>query len=379
VQTEHCGAATEPQVGDYHVPIWKIGQTGPERVSETRLSTEKRLESDLEDWILGDPSILGESLLVIGRQVKIPDTGDRIDILAIDLKGNAVVVELKRGKLKDPVDMQALRYASYVSKWQYDDFENHARNHLGKQGDAEFSLNGLLDAFFQGANVEEVPDLNADQRVIVVGAEVRDKLGSVALWLSRHNVDIKIVEVELYKDGKDLFLQPQVIVPQPVGRFSSTGRPARDEGAQPWVAQGMNWHLDKQCSARTKEMLLSLNQIVEENFEVDGPRWDQKFYVAYWVANKVWLAVHTHKNMLLMDLYVKAGTFKEEEFAGAIGVSVYDTSEPMSEKLGLPSSVRIRNRGDSTDQIVLRMKEDFDVGSGSFLGVLRTAYASFSK
>ena len=362
------------------MPFWKIGQTGPERVSETRLSTEKRLESDLEDWILRDPSILGESLLVIGRQVKIPDTGDRIDILAFDLKGNAVVVELKRGKLKDPVDMQALRYASYVSKWQYADFEDHARNYQGKQGDPDFSLNDMLDPFFLGANIDPAPDLNLDQRVIVVGAEVKEKLGSVALWLSRHSVDITVIEVELYRDGKTIFLQPQVIVPQPVGRFSSTGRPTRDGAARPWVAQGMNWHLEQMCSHKTKDMLLALNQIVGENFvEVDGPRWEQKLYVAYWVANKVWLAVHTHKNMLRLDLYVKSGTFTEEEVASALHVSVYDTAESMSEKLGKPSSVSIRNRGDSTDQIVLRMKDDFEVGSESFLDVLRTAYASFSK
>jgi hypothetical protein len=46
------------------------------------MSKEKLLEENLEDWVISDPSILGEPLLIIGRQVLIPDIKDRLDILA---------------------------------------------------------------------------------------------------------------------------------------------------------------------------------------------------------------------------------------------------------------------------------------------------------
>jgi len=39
--------------------------------------------------------------------------------------------------------MQALRYASYISKWRFEDFESLARNFMGKIGDPEFNFNGL--------------------------------------------------------------------------------------------------------------------------------------------------------------------------------------------------------------------------------------------
>src|SRR5690242_20147115 len=98
------------------MPIWRVSSDGPTKLPETKLKEEKLLEEHLEDWIIADPAILGESLLVIGRQVLIPDTKDRLDVLAVDPQGNSVVIELKRGKLRDPVDIQALRYASYMSK-----------------------------------------------------------------------------------------------------------------------------------------------------------------------------------------------------------------------------------------------------------------------
>lgn len=43
------------------------------------------------------PSLLGERLLVIGRQVKTPH-GKLIDLLAMDGEGNLHVLELKRDK-----------------------------------------------------------------------------------------------------------------------------------------------------------------------------------------------------------------------------------------------------------------------------------------
>src|SRR5215218_8308878 len=127
--------------------LWKIKHNKPQKINETNLLREKLLEENLENWIALDPSLLGEPLLVIGRQVLISDTKDRLDLLALDPQGASVIIELKRGHLKDPVDVQALRYASYISKWRFEDFENTARNHLGKVGDSEFNFNALFESF----------------------------------------------------------------------------------------------------------------------------------------------------------------------------------------------------------------------------------------
>jgi hypothetical protein len=263
------------------MPIWKITDKGPVKVSETKLKTVKILEEQLEDWIVRDPSLLGEPLLVVGRQVMIPDVRDRLDVLALDPQGNAVVIELKRGRLRDPVDMQALRYATYISKWGFEDFERTARAHLGKVGDEDFNFNETYEEFCAGQGVDEVPDINSDQRVVIVGSEVKEKLGSVALWLRDHSIDIEVIEVEAYQEGESLLLQPHVIIPLPVSRFAETSRVPRGQGAQPWKTEGREWHLEKRCSPATKAMLLKLDELVGESLDVDGPRWNQKHYVAY--------------------------------------------------------------------------------------------------
>ncbi len=244
------------------MPMWKITPKGPIKVAETKLREEKLLEKELEEWLTSDPSILGEPLLIIGRQVTIPDVKDTLDVLALDPQGHAVIIELKRGKLKDPVDMQALRYASYIAKWRFEDFENQARSYMGKAGDPSFNFNEVYEQFCSQSGIDEVPDMNSDQRMIILGAEVKEKLGSVALWLRDHKIDIKVVEVALYRDGDCYFLQPHVIVPVPVSRFADTGRFPDGDLSRPWIADGRIWHLEKRCGPKTKEMLLRLDNLL---------------------------------------------------------------------------------------------------------------------
>jgi hypothetical protein len=358
--------------------IWKITPEGPVKVPETIMKEEQLLEEHLENWVITDSSLLGEPLLVIGRQVVIPEIKDRLDVLALDPQGNAVVVELKRGKLKDPVDMQALRYASYISKWRFEDFENQARAYLNTADDPDFNFNELYEQFCTDAGIDEIPDLNSDQRVIIVGSEVKDKLGSVALWLHDHNIDIKVIEVEVYREGENILIRPNIIIPLPVSRFEETGRvpPGKRD---PWISEGKTWHLDKRCSPKTKEMLINLDELIRDHFEVEGPRWNQKLYVAYRVGAYNWLYINTHSSTLKMNFLVKAGVFDQSKIAESLNVKGFDKDDSLSEKLGLPSSVLVQNRNEATDRITLRVKEDFNLEEEAFLVFLKEAYEAFPK
>lgn len=357
--------------------LWTITSDGPKPVATTQLKEEHLLEEHLEDWIATDPNILGEPLLVIGRQVLIPDTKDRLDLLAVDPQGYAVIIELKRGKLRDPVDIQALRYASYIAKWQFDDFENLAKNYIGEKPGTDFNFNERFESFCEESGAEEVPDLNGDQRIIIAGSSVRDKLGSVALWLRAHSVEIKLIEIHAYKESDRILIEPTVVVPVGVSKFHEVGK-IRSEGS-PWITDGRKWHLDKRCSTETREVFLLLDKLLQELLELDGPKWNQKHYVAYRLNNYNWLSVQTHPQALWLDVSVKAGTFNLDTLAKQLGVTKFEKDESLSEKLALPSSVTIRNRNETTDRVRIRAKADFDLKGAGFKKFLKEAYAQYAK
>ena len=129
------------------MPLWKTTEDGLQQILDTTLTQQQFLEEHLEDWIVANPDFLDEPLLIIGRQVLIPGVNDRIDILALDLEGNAVIIELKRGQLTVPVDMQALRYASYISRWSTSEFERQAQNYFSEGDDSDVELNEVFEQF----------------------------------------------------------------------------------------------------------------------------------------------------------------------------------------------------------------------------------------
>jgi hypothetical protein len=94
-------------------------------------------------------------------------------------------------------------------------------------------------------------------------------------------------------------------------------------------------------------MLMRLDDVIRDNLDVDGPRWNQKFYVAYRVGNYIWLAVETHSMTLILDFLVKAGAFNQSDVAKGLGVEEFDRGDSFAERLGLPSSVFVESRNES--------------------------------
>lgn len=253
-----------------------------------------------------------------------------------------------------------------------------ARNFFGKVGDPKFNFNDAFESFCAESGVDEIPDLNQDQRIIIVGSAVREKLGSVALWLREHNVDIKLIEVAAYKEGDTVLIEPSTIIPMPVSRFVAVGKPGT-EGQQPWGSDGRTWHLERRCSPKTKEIMLALDQLLQDEFEIEGPRWNQKHYVAYPVNGYNWLCINTKPRFLLLDFIVKAGVFKTAALAKRLGVEAFDMDNSLGEKLGMPSSVFVKNRNPSSDRVRFRMKEDFDLQGTAFREFLEEAFNAFTK
>lgn len=176
------------------IQSWQV-QDGKLRSIRTSMAEAGRMEaSDLEAWIVSDPSVVGPDLVLIGRQT-MTKTGP-LDLLAVDSQGNVVIVELKRKALPRDALAQALDYASDVSSWTLEKIGHICLQFTGKR------LQEVLTAAFPGIDLEAVV-INSEQRVILVGFGIDDSLERMVNWLSsKYGVRVNAVLLQYVKTSR---------------------------------------------------------------------------------------------------------------------------------------------------------------------------------
>ena len=86
-----------------------------EEVDFARLGLRER--RDIQEWVAANPGILGDDLLIIGKEFSgFDQTSERLDLLAVDLDGRLVIIELKRDDTGADAHWQAIKYASYFQR-----------------------------------------------------------------------------------------------------------------------------------------------------------------------------------------------------------------------------------------------------------------------
>jgi Holliday junction resolvase-like predicted endonuclease len=164
-----------------HLGLWIVGDRNLKRLERAR----PRFESDLEDWIERDPSLLGDGLKIVGRQVRL-DSGP-LDLLAIDAQGRWVVIELKREHLRRRVLAQAFDYASSIASMDATQLRRTVEPYLASHPDPE------LAALVEDTLSSEVEG-NREVAVVVAGLRADDQLQRMNDFLaSRHGVPISMV------------------------------------------------------------------------------------------------------------------------------------------------------------------------------------------
>jgi hypothetical protein len=168
---------------------------------------------DLQEWIIDNPYILGENLLIIQKEfADFFDTNERLDLLALDESGRLVIVENKLDDSGKDVVWQALKYVSYCATLTKNEICEIYQRFLGSSGDA---VDKLTD-FYDEQDYENIR-LNAvegNQRIILVAANFRKEVTSTVLWLRNYyNVDITCIKLTPYIDGDKLYLDAKQIIP----------------------------------------------------------------------------------------------------------------------------------------------------------------------
>ena len=163
----------------------------------TRLDQPKLAEAsiteryDLQEFIFNSPedffAEVGEDLFIIGKEIPPSEViQDRIDLLAVDPEGHAVIIELKRGNDKLQL-LQAVAYAGMVAQWKTDDFL------------------GLLDADRQEKLADflnvDIAEINREQRIVLIAEAYDYEVLVGAEWLhNKYELDILCCRISLSSD-----------------------------------------------------------------------------------------------------------------------------------------------------------------------------------
>ena len=165
---------------------------------------------DLQRWILSQPRVLGEELLILSDHYsKFEAAKDRLDILCVDRKGHPVVVELKRTPTADYADLQSLRYAALIRTLQKDDAAEALSKYRHKNGmdlSREDAKNEILE--FIESDEEGIPrdDLQTEPRIIIASREFSPELLTTVDYLKYHEIDVTCISLTPYAVGGDHFI-----------------------------------------------------------------------------------------------------------------------------------------------------------------------------
>ena len=167
---------------------------------------------DIQEWVESHPSILGEDLLIIGKEFSGFDkTNERPDLIAIDKKGNLVIIELKRDESGKNTDLQAIKYASYLSNFENEEILNLFLDYKNIEGEAD--LKSEIINFIDEPNLDNV---NNRQRIILASHRFSNEVITSVKWLREsYNLDIKCVTLSPFLDSStnSYFLQSDIIFP----------------------------------------------------------------------------------------------------------------------------------------------------------------------
>lgn len=165
-------------------------------------------EAKLEGWLIANPELAGEQLLVLGSQLaEFAEDKDRLDILALDRNGEIVLLELKVDSAFRLTDLQALAYAAGYSSLPPSHFVDLLRKRLDRQSDTPGSTSSE-DAQARIADFVDVVD-EFDEwapsrrvRIKLIAPDYPKRVLNTVKWLGDvYAMPIEAIQCQLFEDA----------------------------------------------------------------------------------------------------------------------------------------------------------------------------------
>ena len=217
---------------------------------------------DIQEWVAANSGILGEDLLIIGKEFSGFDrTNERLDLLAVDADGKLVVIELKRDDSGADAHWQAIKYASYLHRVDADRIIEMLA------GYAEVSKADATNKLLQHLNADDLNALNNDQRIILASHRFAPEVTSAALWLNEKAPGdnlITCIQLTPYRDAKtgSLYVQANTIIPVPGAEAYMIGVGDSSDGGSR-VVQGTSSLAETFARNRNDEVTRFLREVAD--------------------------------------------------------------------------------------------------------------------
>lgn len=206
------------------IGVWRVdGEV--RRLTSQAMPSEERLEELIE----ADPGILGQPLLMIGRQVTTAH-GKRVDLLALDGDGCLHVLELKRDRTPRDVIAQALDYGSWVQGISHEEV-------LGIY--AGYRPGESLEVAFEEAFGIPVPEeLNTGHWLTVIASDLDAESHRIVEYLASNHLPVNVVFFRYFVDeGREYLARTWLIEQEQEAGPKSAGARTKE----PW--NGRDWYV----------------------------------------------------------------------------------------------------------------------------------------
>lgn len=186
------------------------------KLEEKRFAELQVRERDhLQEWLRKTPEALGKLIILAKEFDGFEGTSERLDLLALDDKGQLVVIENKRDDSGRDVVWQALKYAAYVSTLTREQIVEIYQRYLDKHCNGD-NAEERICAFLKVEALDDV-DLNNrnSQRIILVAGNFRSEVTATALWLFGRGIHVQCFKVTAYAYEAETLLDLRQIIPVP--------------------------------------------------------------------------------------------------------------------------------------------------------------------
>ena len=202
------------------INLWSVNQSGPDGPEAVPLETVQSSETErmLEDLLVRSPELLGNDVVLVGRQVSTE--GGPLDLLGVDDDGRLVVFELKRGVLTREAIAQVLDYTSDLAGMDANRLARLIEDSSGRGGIEQRT--DFLDWYAREYPGAAGP-LARPPRMVIVGLGVDERTRRIANFLAASGLDVQLLTFHAFRAAGALLLARQVeseAPPPPLGDVS---------------------------------------------------------------------------------------------------------------------------------------------------------------